>query len=330
MKILPWLIADLQAWQTNIIKQQVPHALLLSSAKGLGKINLAMNMAHVALCENLTEQGVCQQCSACHLFNSDNHPDLIHIHAESSTIKVDQIRQLSQKINLSTTRSQHKVIIIEDAEQMNKSAANALLKTLEEPPAKVIIILTTSEIGRLLPTIKSRCVKQTLPLPANKDSINWLAQKSSEGNISTEKCQLALIMAAESPLIALQILQNDTSNKVLMMLDDLTNLSRSNKTILEVSNHWFKQELFKNLNYCAALFLSLLKVKTFNSNTNTNVINSNQQLVNFTQHILSQQQSETNLLEFVHQIFIFMQRQQTPLKTELLLEELLIKWQKSL
>ena len=96
------------------------------------------------------------------MFNAGNHTDIKTITAEKEVIKVDQIRDLSKNVVLSSTRNKYRIIIIENAEKMNKASANALLKTLEEPPKDVIIILTTNEIGRLLPTIKSRCFK--LPL----------------------------------------------------------------------------------------------------------------------------------------------------------------------
>lgn len=138
---LPWLQCQIKQWKELVILQQVPHAILLNSAKGLGKFELAKEMAHIALCEDLSPEGSCGRCSACELFKVGNHPDFTLISAEKNTIKVEQIRKLSKDIRLSATKGQYRVVVIENAEQMNKASANALLKTLEEPPEKVILIL---------------------------------------------------------------------------------------------------------------------------------------------------------------------------------------------
>ena len=318
MITLPWFKESLNLWQKAVSQKRLPHALLLSGINGLGKSTLALNMAHSAMCENLTDKGVCHQCSACHLFKSGNHPDLIHIKAEKNTIKVDQIRKLSQNITLTATRNQHKVIIIEKAELMNKSASNALLKTLEEPPANVVIILTTSEIGRLLATIKSRCVKNVLSTPSTEQMSQWIHQETNE---SKENISFSLLLASNSPLIALFIIENTISSKVISMLSDLIDLRKSSKNILEVSTDWSKSESYNYLNFIAAFLLKLIQAKAFN-------IKSNPVIENHANKFIINQDSTINILNFIHQIFIFMKRKETVLKTDLLLEELLINWGK--
>ena len=126
MNNYPWLSEYLHQWLGLMHSSKVPHALLLSGSKGLGKIALAKSMAHIAICENLGEMGVCQSCKGCHLFNSGNHTDVKTITAEKQVIKVDQIRNLSKDVVLSSTRNRHRIIIIENAEKMNKASANAL------------------------------------------------------------------------------------------------------------------------------------------------------------------------------------------------------------
>ncbi len=314
---LPWLQDQIKQWQELVISQQVPHAILLNSAKGLGKFELAKEMAHIALCEDLSPEGSCGRCSACELFKVGNHPDFTLISAEKNTIKVEQIRKLSKDIRLSATKGQYRVVVIENAEQMNKASANALLKTLEEPPNKVILILTTSEMGRLLPTIKSRCVKINIVPPSQIESLNWLESllQKPQAEIAT-----SLALANNSPLIAKAILQDSILLQVKQMLGDLQALISNQKTVLEVSKAWFAEELFVHLPLLASYFINLMKYN------NQLAASNHAQYLNF-QFDLSQVFGLNNkILEFVRNIYRFNFRSETALKKELLIEELLINW----
>lgn len=317
MNNYPWLQNNIDQWRQIILSgKNVPHALLLSGAKGLGKIELANQMAHIAICEQLSDSGVCNQCAGCQLFNAGNHTDVRLIRAEKAVIKVDQIRKLSKDVMLSGTRNQYRVVIIENAEQMNTASANALLKTLEEPPNKVVIILTTSEIGYLLPTIKSRCFKTNISIPVYQDSIDWL---ESCVNQSQEQLNLSLILANGAPLIAKSILENDVLESVKQMLDNLNQLNNNQKTVLEVSKQWNAEELYVNLPYVAAYFLAVLK-------ENNGLTKQNVSGLSVAIKYGDIPNINTKLLSFINQIFKFIKRSETALKTELLLEELLIKW----
>ncbi len=321
MTSLPWLQDQIKHWQKLVVSQQVPHAILLNSAKGLGKFELARHMAHIALCEGLSQDGsqggTCGRCSACELFKVGNHPDFRLIRAEKNTIKVEQIRKLSKDIRLSATKGQYRAVVIENAEQMNKSAANALLKTLEEPPDKVVLILTTSEMGRLLPTIKSRCVKMNIAVPCHNESIVWL---SSLSNKSEAEIVTSLVLANFSPLVAKTIIQEGSLSHVKQMLADLQSLINGQKTVLEISKTWLSEELFIYLPLMASYFVNLMKYN------NQLVVSDHAQYLSF-QFDLSQVSDLNNkLLEFIRNIYRFNFRSETALKKELLIEELLINW----
>jgi DNA polymerase-3 subunit delta' len=318
MMNLPWLQDNADQWLQLLLADKLPHAILLSGAKGLGKCEIAKHMAHLALCENLTDKGACETCRACHMYKAKNHLDLTVISAEKAVIKVDQIRQLTRKITLSTTRNQHKVIVIENAEQMNKAAANALLKTLEEPPVNVVIILTTSEMGRLLATIKSRCIKITIPTPKFNMALQWLI---SLVQYSEEECSLALTLTSGSPITAKNMMQEETLQKVKEMLSDLNRLSQNKVALLDVSKNWYSQNLDLNFSYIAAYFLTKLKVN--------NSMQLHENMPNVIE-VLSNNPVKTNqkLLKFVGRLFQYIKYSQTPLKKELLIEELLIHWQR--
>jgi len=312
----PWLQEYINQWLGFLLNQKVPHALLLSGSKGFAKKELAQLMAHYAICESLTDKGPCQTCKGCQLYNSGNHTDIITITAEKEIIKVDQIRNLTKSVVLSSTRNQYKIMIIEDAEKMNTASANALLKTLEEPPTNVVLILTTSEISYLLPTIKSRCFKINLKSVNGKLLNNFLIDDKLG---SPEDIKQAMMLANNSPLETIKILENNSLKEVKLVLDDLNQLINNQSTVLDVSKHWIKNGQTKNLIFVANYFLKI--VKQFNGINQKGEISplsnleKNKKLIN-----------ATKLLGFIRKINVYLNRGRTSLKPELLLEELLIAW----
>lgn len=318
MNLSPWLQNKSDQWLALLLSKQVPHAVLLSGAAGLGKVQLAQNMAQLALCESISEKGFCNTCIACELYKVGNHPDVTVIRAEKTVIKVEQIRQLTRNVTLSSTRSQHRVIVIEKAEQMNKASANAILKTLEEPPSNVVIILTTSEIGHLLPTIKSRCIKLNISTPEFEKSRAWL---NNHSDFLQKEINLALVLSNGSPYKAKQLLQENNLDEIKKMLSELSLLSHGKTTVLEIAKNWHVNEFDVNFPFLATYFLAMLKSINSMNYHNELLIDIN---INDYDHIVD---LNSKLLKFVKKIFQFIKRSQTPLKKELLLEELLINWQ---
>jgi DNA polymerase-3 subunit delta' len=153
--------------QKHIKTQRVRHAYLISGDEGVGKRTLALKFAMALNCSKDGEKGKhCQQCRACTLIPAGLYPDMHEITPEQGTtsIKVDQVRELMQQLALSPYESRWRIALIADFERATEEAANALLKTLEEPPEKVVVILTARDPASLLPTIVSRC--EELPLRA--------------------------------------------------------------------------------------------------------------------------------------------------------------------
>ena len=304
----PWLYTYQQQFADMLLRKKPPHGILLTGGKGLGKYKLAQKMAQMALCENLSNDGACQNCPACELFYAGNHTDYSHICAEKASIKVDQIRHMTQKVILTNTRNQYKIILIQEAELMNKAAANALLKTLEEPPAKVILILTSNEIGRLLPTIKSRCMKWSITPPAIKQVSDWLNLNSKQ---SQQDREFSLMLNSTAPLEALAMLENNNILTIKEMLKDLHSLTDGSKSILDVSKDWISHEQHHFLSFIAAYFLLSVKQHyniSYSYETENSTLNPLQ------------------LLAFIKEIYQYKKRSTTVLKPQLLLEELLLKW----
>ena len=311
---LPWLKENIEQFIPLVREQRIPHAILLSAPRGMGKVELAKEMAHLAMCENVGDEGVCFQCSACELLKAGNHTDLSVIKAENAVIKVSQIRKLTNDVVLTSSKNQFKVIIIEEAEKMNLSSANALLKTLEEPPQKVLIILTTNEVGQLLPTIRSRCVKITIQPISQSLAHQWL---TSQTDCKEDDIAFALFLSDNSPLQAYSILQNNTLDDVRAMVKDMENLQKNTITLLEVSKKWFSNNWHHNLNFIAVILLGYLSHKNGLRNTNTAKLD------------FSIASEESGLLVFIRNIHQFSKRLELPLKVELQLEKLLLMWKKA-
>lgn len=152
-----WAVELLQGHLTN---QRARHAYLITGPQGIGRRTLAIRLAQALNCTELVEPASpCGKCRACRLIEKMQHPDLSVIQAEEAgrTLKVDQIRELQRTLSLAPYEAKFKIALLLRFEEANPNAANALLKTLEEPPPHVILLLTASDAEALLPTIISRC-----------------------------------------------------------------------------------------------------------------------------------------------------------------------------
>jgi DNA polymerase-3 subunit delta' len=160
-------------WATRLLQQalerdDVSHAYLFTGPPNVGKGTVASTLAQALLCEADTGQP-CGTCRACHLLKSGNHPDFHHVEPETAAgrMAIDQVRELSRHLSLTPSMGHHRVVILSDFHRATPSAANALLKTLEEPPSYVVLMLLAPDTDSLLPTIVSRCqVVPFQPLPA--------------------------------------------------------------------------------------------------------------------------------------------------------------------
>jgi DNA polymerase-3 subunit delta' len=228
---LPWLAAPLQ----QALDLTRGHALLVHGAAGAGQFEFAQALAQAWLCESSSKP--CGRCTGCRQVHARTHPDLFLVvpdalrlqlgwvgdgdplYAEdakpSNAVRVDQIRQAIEWSQRTAARSSTKVLVLHPAEAMNGPSANALLKTLEEPPGNLRLVLCADDPARLLPTVRSRCQRLRLALPTRDQAIQWLRGRG------VEDADAPLRLAGGSPLLALQYIEDGVDARLTASLPRL-------------------------------------------------------------------------------------------------------------
>ena len=237
----PWQGAQWTQLSRAFAAKQLAHAYLLSGCEGLGKSLFADGFARYVLCKRpiaqnaaagLTDTAVaCGSCNNCLKGGVGNHPDILTIEPEegSKNIKIDQIRWLSEFVIRSSHSGGAKVVIIQGAHLLNANAANALLKTLEEPNDNTHVFLVSDHPGRLVATIRSRCQKLAFQVPNADIAASWLQTIIGEGNITS------ILEASDMrPLIALQLAEGDSLQDRAQFLQSICDVKAGKKSIQQV------------------------------------------------------------------------------------------------
>jgi DNA polymerase-3 subunit delta' len=178
---VPWLSAQMEQLRRSRLAGRFPTGLLIADRRGAGGLWLAHYAAQVALCRG--ESPPCGKCRECRQFLTLQHPDFTIVSPleDSKYIRVEQIRELTSELSLTAHGGGAGVALLHPADAMNANAANALLKTLEEPRAGLTLILVTETPARLPATVLSRCQKLRIGAPARAASIEWLKRSRGEG-----------------------------------------------------------------------------------------------------------------------------------------------------
>lgn len=231
----------IKAFNTN----SVAHSYIFSGQYGIGKKQIAIEFAKMILCLN-KDKSPCGECKSCIELENDNNPDF-NIIKPDGKIKIEQIRKMLEKVYEKPIISDKKVYIIDDAETMTIEAQNCLLKTLEEPPEYIVIILITSNESNLINTIKSRCLKLTFNSLENGELKQYLENKLEFQNISETMLEnfegsvgKALKVKEKQELYSNMetTLKNFNCNSVIDLINNATEIYKGKENINEILEYF--------------------------------------------------------------------------------------------
>lgn len=320
-------------WQRLLqLRRQLPHALLFHGRAGIGKLALAEAYAQWLLCEAAPVRGTsaCGQCPSCHWFAQGSHPDFRRLQPAAADteepetpaagrksasagqkISVEQVRELVHFAQLSAHRGGLRIALIQPAEDMNAAAANALLKTLEEPSANTLLILISNQPGRLLPTILSRCHQLRFTLPGPAAALAWLNQQAV-GN--AEAC---LAQAGGAPLLACQLADDDYQARRRTFLTALARMNGADA--LRSAEHSAKQPMPELLHWLQQWTHDLLSLR---------LAGHVSYQVDFEQELrgLAVRVNLVGLMDFQRRLLAARASAQHPLNPQMVLEDLLLEY----
>ena len=236
LELLPWQRHQWQQLGSAINSGKLHHALLLTGPAGIGLRQFANLLAARLLCHQPGEY-MCGECRSCILFKAGNHPDLILLEPEEAgkQLKVELVRELVEFMHHTSQYGRKKLAIIDPADAMNRSSANSLLKTLEEPPADTLIILLSHQPSRLPVTVRSRCQRINFPPSYTEQTMTWLEQNVGARQLDAGEL---LEIAHGAPLKAVEMLEHDPLGKRAGLLQDLVGIRRGDADVVKIAERW--------------------------------------------------------------------------------------------
>lgn len=257
-EVYPWQLMQWKNIYAAIEENRLPHALLITGKAGLGKNAFSMALAKLSLCNRPVDDQPCGTCQSCNLFGAGTHPDLhiIEPEEEGKDIKVDQIRDLIEKNSLTSHIASIKVYSIFTAEKMTRSAANSLLKTLEEPASSSLILLVSEHPEKLPATVRSRCQQISFSVPETKMSIQWLNKEKVKHDPA-----LLISLAQGLPLTAKSFDNSDILQLRDSVFTDFGKVVFGKTDPVEVAQKWHEQDFRQLLKWMIIWVSDMVKLK---------------------------------------------------------------------
>jgi len=234
-----WLDKHLKEWQSAIAGDRKPQAVIINGPQGLGKQQLVSAIVNDLLCRQSTESP-CGQCQNCLLLAGGHHPDVIRVAPEKNVIKVDMIREVTAFFTSTPHCSDYKLACLTAAETMNVSAANALLKVLEEPPGRGLLFLLTDNKHQLMPTIRSRCISLDVHVNQQEQQpvLAWLSEQSEADPQAVAE---AWVICDGQPLTTLAYLEAAKTGTFTQYLDLLLAALAGQTAVTQVAKSMAEQ-----------------------------------------------------------------------------------------
>ncbi len=257
---LPWQQGQWEKLLSRIEQGNLPHALLLTGRRGIGKQHFAQQLAELLLCSE--DQPVpCGHCKGCRLTAAGTHPDLriVTPPEDKRVISVDQIRELSNYLSLTALYGGYQVVLITPADLMNVNAANSLLKTLEEPSANTLLLLLSDRPAALPATIRSRCQVIRFEKPAQAAALGWLKEQQSE--LDSQIAETLLELADGAPLRAAEMASEGAIAQRTEMLDDLEKVVAGRCDPIEIAKKWLKLGKKESLYWVYGWLVDMVRMK---------------------------------------------------------------------
>lgn len=259
MKWYPWLRPHFEQLVNGYQSGRGHHALLIQALPGMGDDALIYAISRLLMCQQPQGSKSCGQCRSCQLMQAETHPDYYTLEPEKgkSTLGIDAVRAVSEKLYERARLGGAKVVWLKDAALLTEAAANAMLKTLEEPPENTWFLLACREPGRLLATLRSRCRLHHLDVPQEEWAVSWLQR---EVTASQETALTALRLCGGAPAAALALLQPAVWTQREQLCQAVGNASETRDwlSLLASLNH---EQVANRLQWLASLLLDALKIQ---------------------------------------------------------------------
>lgn len=256
--LYPWLSPHYKRIIAAFQQGHGHHALLFKMEQGLGGEQLIKAVALRLMCHDPQGAEPCGNCHSCRLFNANNHPDF-HLLAsiEDKDIGIDQVREMNEKVSQHAQQNGNKVVYVQDVQRLTENAANAILKTLEEPRPNTYFLLCSDLSSALMPTIHSRCQAWIINIPDNETALDWLNIQYPD---KIDEISTALRISYGRPLSALEFLQQGLLEKRREFLRQFW-LFYTRRSPLELLPYFEKELLFQQLDWLIAFLSDALKDK---------------------------------------------------------------------
>lgn len=297
---------------------RLPHALLFYGVEGVGKRLFARRFSQSLLCSHTDAGGEpCGSCHACQVYSAGNHPDFHWLEPEETgkAIRIDAVRELCRELALTPQFGHNKIAVIAPADRLNSAAANALLKTLEEPPDNTLLILVSSRPGYLPATIRSRCQACAFPLPEPGVALRWLEERGiGEG-------ATLLGIAQGAPFLAAQLAETDSVERYRKLREELYEIGQGVTDPVKVAANYSQSDAAEICRWMLGNVMDMIRLHWLDQPCPPAQADTDHQL-----HRLAKGVELGQLFELQDALVAAQRQLETPVNTQLLLEDLFLRW----